>query len=569
MYWRKWFPVLMLLFLTILAIPRPAKADTVFTLGLNTYRHDGKSIAIDVAPRVQNGRTIVPVRYLAESCGAVVGWNPSTCTVTLTGGQTIIQLVIGSKQEMVNGQVIEMDVAPVTINGRTMLPARWVAEKLTRQVSWDAKNNTVTIFPRRAVIQMEMENVRQGPGLQYAVLGMLSRNTVFNAVYDSNGWYSVDLPGGKTGWVAGWLTAATSNAATHNLSFVMPPPVATAGNSGADKGLPDNGVPAGSPSAPTSGNNGTTGGSSTTSGASPQPVSNGGGAAKGTTGTAVSDVQPPAASSGGTVTGTGTGAEVSRGGAQLSPDLFSGPGVWTDIYTNLPGAGDLARFSAAGVKRIYLEVATSYSGFPRQWQDWIDTLVPEAHRAGIRVIGWVYTRLQDPVSDARLIDQVSNYQTPAGEHLDAVAADIEELPEDNTAKAQTMLDEFAACARNGLRAGCPLLVITYPPQQRPDYPFAGMSRHFDGIVLMDYWHINDCSYSKDDVEQYVSQSVAALRQMGCAAPIEVALEGCDIGAGMIRSGEMAGAVAGARASGVCYSLYCYNTSGKIWNAFAG
>lgn len=112
-----------------------------------------------------------------------------------------------------------------------------------------------------------------------------------------------------------------------------------------------------------------------------------------------------------------------------------------------------------------------------------------------------------------------------------------------------------------------MLAITYPPQQRPNYPFLAMSQNFDGLILMDYWHSQVRTYSKDEVAKFISNSVSLLNQAGCNVPVDLALEGCDIGWGMVKANEMAGAVSGARASGVSYSLYTYETGNDIWNAF--
>jgi len=105
----RWLQGSLLGFLLVLLFiaPRPAGADTIFTVGLHTYQHDQKSFSMDIAPQVLNGRIMIPVRYLAESCGAAVGWDSSKNTVTLVDGQTTIQLVIGSKQEQVTDRPLQ------------------------------------------------------------------------------------------------------------------------------------------------------------------------------------------------------------------------------------------------------------------------------------------------------------------------------------------------------------------------------------------------------------------------------------------------------------------------------
>jgi len=69
--------------------------------------------------------------------GLILGLVLAT-TFSVTAGTNEIKLIV-------NGQTIEMDVAPVQINGRVMVPARFVAEPLGASVQWDVLNNAVVI----------------------------------------------------------------------------------------------------------------------------------------------------------------------------------------------------------------------------------------------------------------------------------------------------------------------------------------------------------------------------------------------------------------------------------------
>jgi hypothetical protein len=100
---------------------------------------------MDGAPFVSNGRTLVPVRYLADALGAQTAWDAATQTITITSGSTTVELVIGSTTIATNGTVSQMDVAPVVENGRTYLPARYIAQAFGNTVSWDAATQTTNI----------------------------------------------------------------------------------------------------------------------------------------------------------------------------------------------------------------------------------------------------------------------------------------------------------------------------------------------------------------------------------------------------------------------------------------
>ena len=96
-------------------------------------------------PIVDNGRTLVPIRAIIEECGGTVDWNGDTQTVTLTYHSDEIKLIINSTTAYLNGEANTLDVVPQVINGRTMLPIRFVAEGFKFEVFWDGDNSVITI----------------------------------------------------------------------------------------------------------------------------------------------------------------------------------------------------------------------------------------------------------------------------------------------------------------------------------------------------------------------------------------------------------------------------------------
>lgn len=127
--------------------PAPAEQgrNASFFIGSTVMTVNGSNIIMDAAPYIKNGRTYVPVRYLGDALGATTSWDAATQTVTVTKGDKTVVLVIGSKTAKVNGQDVAMDVAPEISNGRTMLPARYVAEGLGYQVGWNPALKQVVI----------------------------------------------------------------------------------------------------------------------------------------------------------------------------------------------------------------------------------------------------------------------------------------------------------------------------------------------------------------------------------------------------------------------------------------
>lgn len=90
-----------------------------------------------VKPFVKDGRTLVPVRFISESLGAEVDWNAKTEAVTVKLDGKTISLVVGSKTMKVGNKSIDLDVAAEINDGRTYLPLRALAEALGKKVFYD------------------------------------------------------------------------------------------------------------------------------------------------------------------------------------------------------------------------------------------------------------------------------------------------------------------------------------------------------------------------------------------------------------------------------------------------
>lgn len=106
---------------------------------------DNKTIESDVAPQIIDGRTMVPVRAIFEGVGAEVDWNSDTKTITGSKNGINVVMTLDSNKATVNGNEITMDCAPLIIEGRTLAPARYVAEAFGCKVNWDSENKTVSI----------------------------------------------------------------------------------------------------------------------------------------------------------------------------------------------------------------------------------------------------------------------------------------------------------------------------------------------------------------------------------------------------------------------------------------
>lgn len=85
------------------------------------------------------------MRTIFEELESTVQWTAKTKTITANRGTKKITLVVGSKTATVNGQKITLDVAPQIINGRTLVPLRFISEALGAKVDWNSQTKTVYI----------------------------------------------------------------------------------------------------------------------------------------------------------------------------------------------------------------------------------------------------------------------------------------------------------------------------------------------------------------------------------------------------------------------------------------
>ncbi len=107
-------------------------------IGSRIVNVDNEAVIYDAAPVIRNDRTLVPIRIVTETLGGKVDWNGVTKEVTLNIDGKEIKMTIGKTLE-------KYGVAPVIIDGRTFVPVRFVADELGATVAWDDATKTVTI----------------------------------------------------------------------------------------------------------------------------------------------------------------------------------------------------------------------------------------------------------------------------------------------------------------------------------------------------------------------------------------------------------------------------------------
>jgi hypothetical protein len=104
-----------------------------------------KSVKLDTVPRLYKNRVMCPLRFIGESLGAKVDWNPSNQKITISEENVTIEIWIGNIKMKVNNKEVTIDAPPFIQNSRTLVPIRVIMESLGGTVNWDSSKQTVTI----------------------------------------------------------------------------------------------------------------------------------------------------------------------------------------------------------------------------------------------------------------------------------------------------------------------------------------------------------------------------------------------------------------------------------------
>lgn len=106
---------------------------------------DGLPLTFTVPPMIVQDRTMVPFRVLAEVIGVQVSWHGETRTIDAHAPDRNVRLVIGADSALVNGVQVTLDVPPLIVDDRTLVPLRFFGEAFGAEIGWNGETRTVTI----------------------------------------------------------------------------------------------------------------------------------------------------------------------------------------------------------------------------------------------------------------------------------------------------------------------------------------------------------------------------------------------------------------------------------------
>ena len=205
-----------------------------------------------------------------------------------------------------------------------------------------------------------------------------------------------------------------------------------------------------------------------------------------TPGTAPPVVNLPAGSA--AVTAPSAPAGVLQPQPVASKWLPSGKGMW--IYEPAKTEGGnvsaiVAKAKATGLTHLWVRMGSAWDGFNSA--AFLDKLLPAAHAANIKIIGWDFPKLDPWESDIARATTMIRYTTPSGDRVDAFSPDIE-TPNEGTHLTPQAARAYGAALRQVAGADYPLIVtVPRPAKERPNHPYADIVAGYDAIAPMVYW----------------------------------------------------------------------------------
>jgi hypothetical protein len=187
---------------------------------------------------------------------------------------------------------------------------------------------------------------------------------------------------------------------------------------------------------------------------------------------------------------------------------LAGKGMWVS-RPFLPMANPTRLVQAAkalGLTHLYVDLASSRGGFYSR--DALAALLPLAHASGLRIVGWMWPTLADPLADVALSVEVAQYATPDGQRLDGLAPDLEERMDVEQVRA------YIQVLRTQLGPDYLLVGTVFPPEHqfaRRNPQHKVMAGWVDVLAPMAYWSEARRDFSDTEVYRYVSRAVNDLR----------------------------------------------------------
>ncbi|WP_322630830.1 stalk domain-containing protein [Aedoeadaptatus coxii] len=131
-------------------VDSPGYTKLAMTVGKTAYTVAGRKMTMDTTPVIENSRTLVPLRFVLESYGADVQWNPEERTAIVHYKGKTLELPTDRKEARINGKSVPLDVGAAIRDDRTVIPLRFVAENLGMEVYYGKSDRTISIYEKQS-----------------------------------------------------------------------------------------------------------------------------------------------------------------------------------------------------------------------------------------------------------------------------------------------------------------------------------------------------------------------------------------------------------------------------------
>lgn len=122
------------------------RQNPAFTvLPVENVFYTGGNIKFDTPPVIKEGRTLISIRSVSEAMGADVTWDPLEKLAKVEKDNILIEFDMENNVISVNGEEVEVDVPAEIINGRIVVPLRFIVENMGLEIEWDSETSTIEI----------------------------------------------------------------------------------------------------------------------------------------------------------------------------------------------------------------------------------------------------------------------------------------------------------------------------------------------------------------------------------------------------------------------------------------
>ena len=168
--------------------------------------------------------------------------------------------------------------------------------------------------------------------------------------------------------------------------------------------------------------------------------------------------------------------------------LPTGKGMWLYEPAKTEGGNVnaiVAKAKATGLTHLWVRMGSAWDGF--NVVPFVNQLLPAAHAAGIKVIGWDFPKFEPVEADVQRAMTMIRHTTPSGDRIDAFSPDIETRAE-GTRLTPEAARRYGSLLREAAGADYPLIVtVPRPAKERPTHPYADIVAGYDAIAPMIYW----------------------------------------------------------------------------------